>query len=74
MSGVDIFEQFEKLCPAHRGALPAEEKLKIVERQIRAARALSERGHWAYDLNRHAALVELRDVLKTMLSTREEAA
>ncbi len=73
MSGVDVFSQFQKLCPAHRGGLSAKEKLGVVERQLAATRALSARAHWAYDLNRHEALIELRNALADACARREVA-
>ena len=66
---VDIESQFKKLCPFERtGDVSTEVMLKAVNGAVRSQVSLGHRNHWAYDLNRHQALIELRDALKAEMS------
>ena len=66
---IAIRAQFGKLCPSYARNIDMtnEQMLTLVEAYLATERSLSENGHWAYDLNRHLALAELRDALKAEL-------
>jgi hypothetical protein len=70
---IDTFGQFAKLCPSYSRSIdmPKEDQLYLVECHLGGERLLSDKGHWAYDLNRHIALIELRDALKAELGCDE---
>jgi hypothetical protein len=66
---IDTWGQFSKLFPSYSRCFDTttKQKLYLVERGIRVQVRLSngeKLAHWAYDLNRHLALIELRDALK----------
>jgi hypothetical protein len=65
MAIIDTQAQFAKLLPSYARDidLPKGQQLELVEAYLSTERDLSDRGHWAYDLNRHIALIELKDAL-----------
>lgn len=66
---IDTWGQFAKLCPSYSRNidLTKAQQLEVVEGNLSVLRRLSDSGHWAYCLNSHLALVELRDALKAEL-------
>lgn len=70
---IDIPGQFRKLCCSYSRCidLTVEQMLEIVESRLEGCRKLGagERPHWAYDLNTHIALNELRGALHAECET-----
>lgn len=54
--------------------MPARRCLLIVWRELNRSRSLGKQGQWAYDLNRHLALRELRDALMQQIAAKRRAA
>jgi hypothetical protein len=76
---IDTFGQFAKLCPSYARNIDMtkEQQLDLVEAYLATERRLSNpdgRPHWAYDINRALALIELRDALKAETQALEEVA
>lgn len=75
---IDILGQFQKLCQSSSRSLDLtnEQMLEIVEGRLEGCRKLGagERPHWAYDLNTHIALAELRNALLAECETERVAA
>ncbi len=63
---IDTFGQFAKLFPSYSRCidLAKDQQLDLVAGSLLAETALMEKNHWAYDINRHQALYELRDALR----------
>ena len=76
MTVIDSWGQFAKLFPSYSRNinLTKAQQLDLVQDSLVSERSLSDRGHWAYCLNRHLALVELRDALMAECGVREHEA
>ena len=72
---IDTQAQFAKLMPRWlESDFDKLEQLGLVRGAIQQMQTLSARGHWTYDLNRHQALIELRDALEREVEGMEVAA
>jgi hypothetical protein len=67
---VDIEAQFDKLCTGYgcHDTHDNEQMHSIVVFELSKEASRGSSGHWTYDLNRHQALIELRDALKAEIS------
>lgn len=76
---IDTLGQFQKLLPSYSRCidLTKEQMLEEVEGQLAGERKLANpeaKQHWAYDLNLHMALGDLRDALVAELAAERRAA
>lgn len=67
---IDIDAQFEKLCAGYgcHDTYNNKQMNAIVVFELSREASRGSRGHWTYDMNRHLALIELRDAIKLEIS------
>ena len=66
MTAIDIPSQFRKLCPSYSRSIDMsrDEMKKLVNQKLEGMRRLGSDNHWAYDLNTHMALIELKKAME----------